>query len=81
MEMALGRNKDMFESKTLVRTQWLMSVRVPRFCETLSNKCKSWGEEIEGGVRKQDRQLKKEFSYIPKGAELEHNHPRLYFTI
>lgn len=52
-----------------------------RLWETLSNKCKSWGEEIEGGVRKQDRQPKKEFSYIPQGAELEHNCPGLYFTM
>lgn len=81
MEVVLGRNEDVFESKTLVWTWWLMTMRGLRLWETLSNKCKSWGGEIEGGVRKQDRQPKKKFSYIPQGAELEHNCPRLYFTM
>lgn len=48
---------------------WLMSERLVRLWETWSNKCKCCGEKNQGGVRKQDRQLEKEFSYMPKGTE------------
>lgn len=72
MEMALGRNKAVvFESKNLART-WLVDEykRVLGLWKTLSNKWKSWREKkMKGGARKQERQLKVGFHYMPKGTE------------
>lgn len=48
---------------------WSMSERLVRLWETWSNKCKRCREKIQDCVRKQDRQLEKEFSYMPKGTE------------